>query len=48
MLINCTSVYHKKHTFTAKRSKGENYVCVFVCGWGGSYENAFHALLFYF
>lgn len=31
MLINCTSVYHKKHTF--KRSKGENCVC--VCAWVG-------------
>lgn len=34
MLINCTSVYHKKHTFTAKR-KQKGIFCMCVCVWVG-------------
>lgn len=30
MLINCTTVYHQKHTFTAKRSRREK-LCMCLC-----------------
>lgn len=35
MLINCTSVYHKKHTFTGKKKKWRGKLGMCVCVWVG-------------